>query len=219
MNMTSIHKIIRAGLGNPPTFLATQRQVRDLLQRGVPGDFVECGVYAGAHPALMALELQNHPDQQRRVHLFDSFEGIPHAGPNDDETITGCIGPSQDGRLVSSGVSACSIQRVQRNMARWGVSSDLLVYHEGWFQHTVPETAPSIGSIALLRLDGDLYESTRVCLTHLEPKVPSGGIVCIDDYALTGCRRAVDEHLGRTGQRPQIITIEGGGGPVWWYKP
>lgn len=79
-------------------------------------------------------------------------------------------------------------------MREWGVPEDFLVWHPGWFQDTVP--GANIDQIALLRLDGDLYESTLVCLQHLYPRVVSGGWVIVDDYGLPGCREAVNQFLG-----------------------
>lgn len=75
-----------------------------------------------------------------------------------------------------------------------GYDPEHLVYHKGWFQDTLP--AADISEIAVLRLDGDWYASTKVCLEHLHDKVVSGGFVIIDDYGCyDGCRKAVDEFL------------------------
>lgn len=208
----------QAALCNPPTLDNTWHLTADLLRREVPGDLVECGVFAGVQPAIMAKVCQIAGDP-RRVHLFDSFVGIPQAGPRDDRTITDCIGapgPDSLGALVSTGVSSCSVESVQRNMANWGVDANRFVYHPGWFQHTVPSA--DIESIAFLRLDGDLYDSTKVCLDHLYPRLARGGYCVIDDYALTGCRLAVTEYLATVGESPEIVTIEGGGGPVYWRR-
>lgn len=212
-------------LGNPPTLVTTMELARRAIIEEVPGDFVECGVFAGSHPAVMARELM-WSNEQRLVHLFDSFQGIPHAGPKDDETITGCIGAHlpMDGRLVSSGVSACTQEQVAGHMREWGIDPAYLRYHVGWFQNTVPMAAKSIKQIALLRLDGDLYDSTAVCLEHLYPRVSRGGFIIIDDYALTGCRRAVADYFNRPENRmtqfsTSLVQIKGGDGPAWFVKP
>jgi hypothetical protein len=69
---------------------------------------------------------------------------------------------------------------------------------KGWFDETVPKFAAEQSTIALLRLDGDWYESTMVCLTHLFPLVPDGGLVIFDDYGYwEGCTRAVHDYLSR----------------------
>jgi len=168
------------------SFRLAQSLYSGIWESQIPGDVVECGVFGGAHAAVMALALRGHwgsigyPSNGRRVHLFDSFEGIPAAGEHD----TNWTHPA--------GTSACSLEDVKRNMKQWGIDESLLVYHPGWFHETV---ASMQAPIALLRLDADLYESTRVCLEHLYPLVSPGGWVIVDDFALPGCRKAVDDYM------------------------
>jgi hypothetical protein len=85
---------------------------------------------------------------------------------------------------------------------------------EGWFKDTLP-TAP-IGQIAVLRLDGDMYESTIQALEALYERVSPGGFVIIDDYFLGPCRQAVTDFRSRTGIIDSIIDIDGKG--VFWRK-
>lgn len=205
-----------AALGRISTMHTTEELCLVCVRDGIPGDFVECGVFAGVHPALME-GVATGEGGDRKVHLFDSFEGIPEAGPHDDESITALIGKG-DGRLVSTGVSACPIAQVKWNMGQWGCDPNRLVYHHGWFQETVPHAEFPRG-IAALRLDGDLYESTMVCLVHLHRRVHRGGFVIIDDYALTGCRAAVDEYRAANGITAELVQIPDGGGPVWYRVP
>lgn len=202
-----------AALCNTPTLWNTYNMARAAL--AVPGDFVECGVFCGTQPAIMARVLMESGAEilGRKVHLFDSFQGIPQAGPNDDESITALIGKG-DGSLVTTGIDICPANIVRRNLDNWGLPGGIFVFHEGWFQETVPKVG--ILPIALLRLDGDLYESTKVCLEGLYPRVSKGGWIIVDDYALTGCKKAVHEYLDKMNLRPSILTVEGGGGPVYW---
>ncbi len=203
-------------LSFPVTVINSYILAKKCIDKGIEGDFVECGVFAGTQIAAMALANQNS-GMKKKIHLFDSFIGIPQAGPNDDETITSCIGKGGGkGSLATTGISVCSVKAVQGHMREWGINSNQLLYHIGWFQDVVPLAAKKIKKIAILRLDGDLYESTKVCLNYLHPLVPKNGYVIIDDYALTGCRKAVDEYHLQIGINPKIITIEGGGGPVWY---
>ena len=190
------NRISLSGLGSLETLEATYDLARIVLARHIPGDFVECGVYAGAQVAVMARAIMdNNPERAEaagrepyglyggtRVHLFDSFEGLPAATERDQELF------ARHGS--TPGESAVSIDGVRENMKSWGVPDQLLVYHPGWFADTVPAFQ---GAIAFLRLDGDLYSSTKVCLEHLYPRVSSGGWVVVDDYNLTGCREAVSE--------------------------
>ena len=86
-----------------------------------------------------------------------------------------------------------------------GYPSGLTHFHAGWFQETLRALPAGFGAIALLRIDGDWYESTKICLDVLFPKVVSGGIVVIDDYGKwSGCREAVDEFLAGL-RRPLLL--------------
>ncbi|MDE2022123.1 MAG: hypothetical protein KGI71_04435 [Patescibacteria group bacterium] len=243
----------------------TYDKTRRLRERGVLGSLVECGVGAGCHPAVMARACID-ADEVRPIRLFDSFKGVPHGGPHDTEWNDHHGDGSGD--LESSGVAACSLADVTANLERW-LDVDLLTtepahqlpgvftrhvwpffsLHEGWFQQTVPPVAAALADdgerIAFLRLDGDLYESTRVCLEHLYPLVSSGGCVVVDDWNLDGCRKAVCDYLASTNQLPRTwfshyfpqaelgaeaceyefwpVTVEPvpitESGDVWWQKP
>lgn len=193
--------VVQSALCSRFTLNSTYNAASQLIVDGVPGDFVECGVWAGANSAAMARAIWDAGELQftkvrpgglvvekPRVHLFDSFEGIPAAGPHDT------------GWTHEPGTSACSLETTQQQMKAWGIPDELLVYHPGWFETTVPLVAlpwsgqDVIASIALLRLDADLYESTAICLKHLYPLVSPGGIVIVDDWALPGCRKALQDY-------------------------
>ena len=220
-----LDKIHKAGSNSYSTLAALYNSFEIAafcIQNNIPGDFVECGVAVGAQVAAMALagQIIGAP---RIIHLFDSFEGIPLAGPNDDQQ-PGIVGPIKHNTqvtnlnelLVSSGITVHSLENVKAYMQSCKIDQSYLRYHKGWFQYVLPEVAPTIGQIACLRLDGDLYESTKVSLEYLYPKVIKGGFVIIDDYALTGCRKAVDEYLKKNNLCVNIITIEGGYGSIYW---
>jgi O-methyltransferase len=84
----------------------------------------------------------------------------------------------------------------------------MFVFHEGWFQDTTKEWN---GAIALLRIDGDLYDSVLVCLKNLYPYLVAGGICILDDYDLEGGRRAFDEYF-------QGSLVPTSTNPAWWVK-
>lgn len=171
-----------------------------LLTGNVPGVFVECGVASGSQIGAMQNAMQDL-NNERKIYGFDSFKGIPYAGEHDAEQPgIGEKDKSKEGVLESSGISSHSEDAVLQNFNRWGLKTDNLILVKGWFEHTVPNY--EIGKIAMLRLDGDLYSSTKVCLDHLLTKVSKGGLVIIDDYQLAGCRKAVLEHI------PQVEIIE-----------
>lgn len=164
-----------------------------LLTDNVPGVFVECGVASGSQIGAMQNAMQDL-SIDRKIYAFDSFEGIPYAGEHDAEQPgIGAKDKSKEGVLESSGISSHSEDVVLQNFKRWRLNIDNLIFVKGWFENTVPDY--KIGKIAMLRLDGDLYSSTKICLEHLLSKVSKGGIVIIDDYQLAGCRKAVHEYI------------------------
>lgn len=203
---------------------------RSCYSENIQGAFVECGVAAGAQVGVMAQVCKEHGDNKREIHLYDSFEGIPLAGPKDTQQpgigpINHDVNVSERELLKSSGITVHGIDAVKSNMKRWGVHGMNLNYHKGWFQDTLPGN--TIGDIAILRLDGDLYESNRVCLEHLGHKVVKGGYIIIDDYALKGAQVAVHEYIEQNNLDVELIKIYEGvpGGkngnpnqvvPVYW---
>lgn len=189
--------IAQAALSTKPTLYFSFEAARECIANDIPGDFVECGVFAGAQCAAMALA-----GCDRKIHLFDSFQGIPQAGPEDDPRL--------------SGESVSSLENTQKFMRLWKVDESRLVYHVGWFKDIIPDCR--VETIAVLRLDGDLYESTKICLEHLYPRLSRGGFCIIDDYQLAGCRMAVREYLGQNEIEPELHNIEGGDGPIYFRK-
>ena len=180
------------------------------------GCFVECGVGAGSQIMAMQLAVEG---TKKVIYAFDSFEGIPMAGEHD--TSQPGIGEIKHNkflplkeRLVSSGITCHSSKNVKDNFERFGIPLTNILFIEGWFQDTLPlyETGP----IALLRLDGDLYESTMVCLEHLYPLVVDGGCIIVDDFSLDGAKKAVQDYFN--GVLPEMITVDGGQGPAYFYK-
>jgi hypothetical protein len=201
----------------------------EMIKKGIAGCFVECGVGAGAQIAAMQLAMLNAGSWTlgalRQILAFDSYQGIPLAGPNDAEqpgigAITHDVNLPIKDRLCSSGQTVHSVSQVKSNLSGFGLLRENISFIEGWFQDTLPFYAKSTGPIALLRLDGDLYESTLCCLQELYPNVAAGGIVIIDDYALAGCRKAVEDYFkyDAPGGMPVIHEVEGGHGPVFFYR-
>lgn len=195
----------------------TLQVVEDLLDEGVEGDFAECGVLYGAHPAIMLRSLRRRGITNRTVHLFDSFQGIPRASAADDAPQRAAYGLQQEGQLESSGVSVSSLDNTLENLRRWCVYHPKFIeVHAGWFQDTLP-TVKSL-KLALLRVDVDLYESTRIVYKHLYDSVVPGGYIIDDDYGsmddFPACRGALIETIGS-----KIVQhVDGQDTTVWWQK-
>jgi len=210
--MTTLTQIGQHAYSYPETLQNSYDLACHMINKNIAGDFVECGVAAGAQ--IMAMMLANiHKGGNRTIWAFDSFEGIPMAGEFDDVQVG--IGEIQhdkfaplEERLVSSGITVHSMENVKETFAMYNFPLDNVKFVQGWFQHTVPVS--EVEEISILRLDGDLYESTLVCLQHLYPKVVTGGAVIIDDYALTGCRLAVEHYFESIKQDiPEMICVDG----------
>ncbi len=153
-----------------------------------PGCVVECGVWRGGMSAGMVEVLGS----KRRYFLFDSFEGLPAAHEELDGASAiawqrDANSPTYYNNCTAAEAEAAAAMKLS------GATSFSLV--KGWFNETVPRFVPP-SEIAVLRLDGDWYESTRVCLENLYPRVAPGGIVIVDDYYnWDGCARAVNEFV------------------------
>lgn len=192
-------------------------QCLDLFQRRVPGALVECGVWRGGSAGVMALAAR-HAGERRALHLFDSFEGLPEPKEIDEAAARDYSGGRSSGELTPIARCIAGREEVERFMfGRLNADRALVHFHVGWFQNTVPADVPQIGDIALLRLDGDWYESTQVCLEHLYPKLARGGIVVLDDYFnWAGCRKATDEYRAQHGITSELIRIDVDSG--YWIK-
>lgn len=180
-----------------------QACISDILQRNIPGDLLEAGVWRGGMTIFMRAALKAFGDTHRRVWLADSFEGLP----------------APDTRLDSfgwrAGDLAVSVDEVQENFARYGLLDDQVVFLKGFFNQTL-STAP-ISSLAILRVDADLYESTRDVLNALYPKLSPGGYAIFDDYQnLSDCRRAIDEYRKQHGIVHEVKKIDLRA--VYWQK-
>lgn len=156
------------------------------------GAFVECGVWRGGSAAVLATF---GTQQGRETHLFDSFEGLPEPKPIDGKRAIKRVGGKYGGRLESTGELVAEESFVKGLLfKRLGLAENRIHIHKGWFQDTLPTAKTSIQDIAILRLDGDWYDSTKVCLDELYDQVVAGGAIVVDDYGhYEGCQRAIDE--------------------------
>jgi O-methyltransferase len=157
--------------------------------RHVKGCVIECGVWRGGMSAGIAEVLG--PD--RKYFLFDSFEGLPPATAEDGEHAKAWQKDTESPTYFDN--CRAPIEFAERAMKLSGARDYRLV--KGWFDQTLPAFSPP-GPIAILRLDGDWYESTLVVLEALFKHLAPGGIVIVDDYyAWDGCSRAVHDFFSR----------------------
>lgn len=176
-----------------------QHCVEIVLADGVAGDLIETGAWRGGACIFMRGVLAAHEVTDRRVWVADSFQGMPDT--SDART-------SLDRRLrldQYNDVFAVSLEEVRNNFARYGLLDDKVEFLPGWFSDTLPG-AP-IDKLAVLRLDGDLYDSTTDALTNLYPKLSVGGFLIVDDYIIPSCRQAIHDYRNAHGIDDELERI------------
>jgi hypothetical protein len=178
------------------------------IRENIPGDFIETGVWRGGATIMMRAVLKAYGITDRRVFVADSFDGLPPPRPK--------VYPADRGmNLHRYDELAVPLDEVQRNFARYGLLDEQVVFLKGLFSETLP--AADIDKISVLRLDGDMYESTIDALNSLYDKVSERGSITIDDYgALEPCRRAVDDFRTSRGITAPLRWIDSDG--VVWEK-
>lgn len=187
------------------------RAVRYLESEGISGDFVECGVWRGGSVMAMAGELARQGSSDRKIWLYDTFAGMTDPSSRDIEAVSGASAhqlmdttPVGDGNNVWC---VAGIDDVRTNVATTGYPMDQFVFVEGDVAVTLNTQAPE--RVALLRLDTDWYESTKVSLTRLFPKLSVGGVCILDDYGhWKGARDAVDEYFAERSYQPLMLPID-----------
>ncbi|MBK8870722.1 MAG: class I SAM-dependent methyltransferase [Elusimicrobia bacterium] len=184
-----------------------QTCLETVLREGIPGEMIETGVWRGGACIFMRGVLAAHGVTDRKVFVADSFEGLPK--PDVD------LFPEDKGDRHSRWrFLAVSLEEVKNNFLRYGLLDDQVVFVKGFFHDSLPH-AP-IGSLSVLRLDGDMYGSTMDVLENLYKKLNPGGFCIIDDYALPGCRKAVNDFREKHGICEPMIEIDWTG--CYWRK-
>ena len=170
--------------------------VQHVVTHDIPGDIVECGTARGGSAALMGLTLKKR-QARRMLWVFDTFEGLPAPSERD---------PDFEIAALYTGSCLGTLDEVQELFEKLGILAEAN-FVKGLFQTTVPKS--EVGSIAVLHLDGDWYESVRVCLDHLYDRVSPGGVIQIDDYGhWEGARAAVDDFMNERGIHTRLRHLD-----------
>ncbi|MBD2133993.1 class I SAM-dependent methyltransferase [Sphaerospermopsis sp. FACHB-1094] len=168
-----------------------------IISNEIDGDMVECGVWKGGSAMAMALKMKEMGSIYKKIHLYDTFEGM--SSPTGfDKTFDGgdAIKKFSQTKITDSSSNWCysPLGTVTENCYSTGYPTDKFVFVKGKVEDTLPLNLPS--SISLLRLDTDWYESTKKELEYLFPLLSPNGILIIDDYGhWQGARKAVDEYF------------------------
>lgn len=198
----------RHTLVSPERLENVYRLTEKVIADKISGDLVECGVWRGGCVAVMSTVLKKH-QSQRKVLMYDSFEGLPEPTKEDGSQAENYSGNRSKGKLSSIDKCVATLEVVQELYNKLNLPWENVVVQKGWFQDTLPKSSKKIGKIAVLRLDGDWYESTKICLDYLYPHVSQGGYVILDDYYhWEGCRKALDEFISKHKLSVELIPID-----------
>lgn len=180
---------------------------KQILEHGIPGDFIETGVWRGGATIFMRAILKAYDVRDKKVWVADSFEGLPvpneKAYPLDKDDIHHTFDELK-----------VTLDAVKNNFGNYDLLDDQVRFLKGWFKDTLP-SAP-IEKLSLVRLDGDMYESTMDAMVNLYPKLSPGGFLIVDDYCIEMCRKAIADYRMTNNIPDEIIDIDGTG--VFWQK-
>jgi O-methyltransferase len=211
-----VHYVKRNGLSmvSDERLFSTAMACRHVIDRNVEGAFVECGVWRGGN-AIIAAAIFELYKSDRKVYLYDTFKGMTEPTSADKYSATNAPVLEtylEHQREEHNEWAYVPIEKVRDNFADAGLSDDNLVFIQGDVLRTLQVEGNLPDKIAVLRLDTDWYESTKVELEVLYPRMNVGGVLMIDDYGyFTGSRKATDEYFTTHGRRPFLQYIDGTG--------
>ena len=186
-----------------------QLLIEDILKNNIQGDVIECGAWRGGSAIFMRAILKRYGVTDRIVWVADSFEGMPKPKVDINAADMGWDYSHVEYLKVS-------LDQVKANFAKFDLLDNQVRFLKGWFCDTLPTTP--IERIALLRLDGDLYESTMDCLKALYRRLSPGGYVIIDDYnAWEPCKKAVTDFRNEHEITAEMNKIDDCA--VYWRRP
>ena len=178
---------------------------QEIIKKKIPGDLIETGVWRGGACIFMA-GINKYYCENRTIYVADSFEGLP---PPDKKY------PADEGDIHHSiNCFAVGLDEVKDNFKRYDLLDDNVKFIKGFFEHSLKNT--DIKQLALLRLDGDMYSSTIQVLEQLYDKVSSGGYIIIDDYALSGCFKAINDFRRERNITSELKVVDWTG--RYWVK-
>ncbi len=187
---------------------ALYKAVEYVVKHGIPGDVVECGVWKGGSMMLCALALRRLNETERRLFLYDTYEGMSDPTERDRDygdrpAIESLAGPE----CSWAQVCCAPLEQVQANLYSTGYPKEHVLLVKGKVEDSIPEAAPA--RISILRLDTDWYESTYHELVHLFPRLSVGGVLILDDYGhWRGAKEAADQYFAQNRTKILLHRID-----------
>lgn len=184
--------------------------LENVIQNNVEGDFIETGVWRGGACIYAKAIINSYGITDRKVWVADSFSGLPEPDKKKYKLDKGDLHNKEE-------VLSVSREQVEENFRSYGLLDDNVKFLAGWFKDTLSK-AP-IKKVSVLRLDGDMYESTMDALVALYKKVTPNGYIIVDDYhAVEGCKTAIHDYLDENCKNEKVEIKEIDGIGVFWIR-
>mmetsp|Transcript_23599 Transcript_23599/g.33700 ORF Transcript_23599/g.33700 Transcript_23599/m.33700 type:complete len:396 (-) Transcript_23599:692-1879(-) len=175
--------------------------LKDVIENNIPGDYIETGVWRGGSSVLAKAVLEVlDPNSNRNSYVCDSFMGLP---PGDKKLA------AKDAGWDNTPYLEVASEIVANNFIKYGLLDSNVIFAKGFFNETMPPLAEKITTLSIMRLDGDMYESTVDVLYHLYDKLSIGGYVIMDDWFGFPSKLACEDFFAVHGFQPDIIPIDG----------
>jgi O-methyltransferase len=179
--------------------------VKNIVKNNIEGDLLEAGVWRGGATIFMRGLLDVLNDQNRKIFAADSYEGCPPPTKQEDMKDN-----YYKVKLLDVG-----LEIVKNNFSRYDLLDDRVVFLKGWFKDTLPNGP--FNKLSLIRVDGDMYESTMDALVNTYHKLSKGGYLLVDDYGgIEAARKAVDDFRKQNNITDPIIKVDWTG--IYWQK-
>lgn len=180
----------------------------EIIKNNIEGDLIETGVWRGGATIFMRALLKVYNINDKVVWVADSFAGLPKS---DEKKYT----MDKGDKHYTKKQLVVSLDQVKNNFSKYGLLDNQVKFLKGFFKNTLPN-AP-IQKLSLLRLDGDMYESTMDALTNLYSKLSVGGFIIIDDWnSVKGCKMAVEDFRKENRIKDEIVEIDWAS--IYWKK-
>lgn len=185
-----------------------QECFENVIKDGIEGDLIETGVWRGGATIFMQALVKVY-NQDRKVYVADSFEGLPKPDTKRYPVDSG------DKHHTIDFLKVC-LEEVVDNFKKYDLLDENVYFVKGYFEDTIPDLSTKIEKLSILRLDGDMFSSTIQVFDGLYDKLSVGGYLILDDFNLKGAREAMYAYREKKNIKSKILNIDNLG--VYWRK-
>lgn len=208
-----IEKVFPYTMTSPERLYGLINATTYLVNNGIEGAVVECGVWRGGSMMAVAETLQALGDTSRHLYMYDTYEGM--SSPTEHDKDFGNTPATQLLEQTAVGTSYdniwcyASLEDVETNLRATGYPASHLHFIKGKVEDTLPAHQHLHPQVALLRLDTDWYASTQVEVERLYPQLAAGGFMIVDDYGhWQGAKQAIDEYFATLPSTPFLHRLD-----------